>query len=68
MATSVIALMQSDEGRQMVRNACGEAGLDMSVLEQLINAELDQVGKLRKRDLWLEFDDIFAEAGTRDED
>jgi len=68
MATSVIALMQSDEGRQLVRKACKEAGLDMAVLEQLIDAELDQVGKLRKRGLWLEFDEIFAEVGAEEED
>lgn len=68
MATNVVALMQSDEGRQLVRKACKEAGLDMAVLERLIDAELDQVGKLRKRGLWLEFDEIFGEVDAEEAD
>ena len=39
----------------------------MAVLERLIGAELDQVGKLRKRGLWEDFDEIFADL-DEDED
>ena len=60
MAENVVALMQSEAGRKMVREKCKEINLDMTVLEMLIEAELKQVGKLRKRGLREEFDEIFG--------
>ena len=52
--------MGSEQGRRLVRDKCRADGLDMSVLEQLVNLELDQAGKLRKRGLWQDFDDVFG--------
>ena len=60
MATNIVALFQSENGRQLVREKCKAAGLDMAVLEQLIAAELGHAGKLRKRGISTDFDDIFA--------
>ena len=60
MAENVVALMQSETGRRLVREKCKEAGLNITVLELLIEAELKQVGKLRKRGLREEFDEIFG--------
>ena len=67
MTTNVVVLMRSEKGRALVREKCKAAGLDMAVLERLIEAELDQVGKLKKRGLWVNFDEIFADL-DRDED
>ena len=66
MTTNVVVLMRSEKGRALVREKCKAAGLDMAVLERLIEAELDQVGKLKKRGLWVNFDEIFADL-DRDE-
>ena len=59
MTMNVVVLMRSEKGRALVREKCKAAGLDITVLERLIGAELDQVGKLRKRGLWEDFDEIF---------
>lgn len=67
MATNVVVLLQSEKGRRLVREKCEAAGLDLTVLERLINAELDYVGKLRKRGLRADFDEIFSELDEEDE-
>lgn len=59
MARSVVVLLNSDEGRKLVKSRCKEAGIRMSDLEELIDAELQQLGKKRKAGLWEEFDRIF---------
>ena len=61
MTANVVVLMRSEKGRALVREKCAAAGLDMAVLERLIEAELNQVGKLTKRGLWVNFDEIFAD-------
>lgn len=60
MSRNVVVLMRSEQGRRLVREKCRADGLDMSVLEQLVNLELDQAGKLRKHGLWQDFDDVFG--------
>ena len=67
MPMNVVVLMRSEKGRALVREKCKASGLDITVLERLIEAELDQVGKLRKRGLWEDFDEIFADL-DEDED
>ena len=67
MTMNVVVLMRSEKGRALVREKCKAADLDITVLERLIEAELDQVGKLRKRGLWEDFDEIFADL-DEDED
>ena len=67
MTMNVVVLMRSEKGRALVREKCKSSGLDITVLERLIGAELDQVGKLRKRGLWEDFDEIFADL-DEDED
>jgi len=61
MATNVVVLLQSETGRQLVREKCKTAGLDMAVLEQLIDTELDHSGRLRRRGIYENFDGIFTE-------
>lgn len=67
-AKSVVVLLRSEEGRKLVRAKCKTAGLDISVLEQLIDAEIDQQGKLKKRGIREVFDEIFDEMDDQDED
>ena len=67
MTMNAVVLMRSEKGRALVREKCKVSGLDITVLERLIEAELDQVGKLRKRGLWEDFDEIFADL-DEDED
>lgn len=59
MSKDVVVLLKSPEGRKLVRSKCVEMGLDISVLEQLIDAEVGQLGKLRKRGLYEDFDEVF---------
>lgn len=68
MARSVVVLLRSETGRKLVREKCKAAGLDIAVLEQLINAEIDQLGKLKKRGLRDDFDEIFDEMDAEEED
>jgi len=67
MATNVVVLLQSEKGRRLVRKKCEEAELDITVLEQLVDAELNYAGKLRKRGLGGDFDDIFGELDGEDD-
>lgn len=61
MAKSHVVLLRSEEGRKLVRAKCKKAGLEISVLEQLIAAEIGQQGKLKKRGIREVFDEIFAD-------
>ena len=67
MATNIVVLLQSENGRQLVREKCKMAGLDMAVLEQLIDTELDHSGKLRKRGISEDFDGIFGALDREEE-
>lgn len=67
MAGSIVVLLKSEEGRKLVRERCRERNLSISILEQLIAAEVEQQGKLRKRGIREEFDEIFDEIETEGE-
>lgn len=67
MATNVVVLLQSETGRRLVRERCKAAGLDITVLERLIHTEFDHSGKLRKRGINANFDEIFAELDREEE-
>lgn len=68
MTENIVVLMRSEEGRRLVRKKCKAAGLDMEVLERLIDLELDQAGKLRKRGLWTSFDEVLGALDDEEED
>ena len=42
----------------MVREECKESGLYFSTFTELVQAEVDQTGKQKKKGLWDAFDDI----------
>lgn len=58
MSRRVVVLLDSKEGRSLVKRHCRAIGLPISVFEELVNAELEQQGKKRKAGLWDEFDTI----------
>jgi hypothetical protein len=58
MASNAVTVLNSDEGRALVRKKCRAAKIPIAVLEELIEAELDQQGKKRKAGLWDEIDRI----------
>ena len=68
MATNIVVLLQSENGRRLVREKCNAAGLDVSVLEQLIHTELDHSGKLRKRGINEDFDGVFGALDDEEEE
>lgn len=61
MATNVVVLLQSENGRRLVRRKCAEAGLEIAVLERLVRVELAHMGKMRKRGITQDFDEVFSE-------
>lgn len=58
MTKSAVVLLNSEEGRNLIKRRCKEANVPVSALVELIEAELDQQGKMRKAGLWDEFDRI----------
>ncbi len=66
MATNVVVLLQSENGRRLVRRKCAEAGLDIMVLERLVHVELAHMGKMRKRGITQDFDEVFSELDEED--
>lgn len=62
MPRNVVVLLNSEEGRSLVKKKCRAAGVRIRVLEELISAELEQQGKMRKAGIWDDFDRIFDAA------
>jgi hypothetical protein len=58
MRRHVVVLLSKDEGRDIARDHCRQNGFDIDALEELVDAELEQIGKKRKAGLWSRFDDI----------
>lgn len=63
----MVVLLRNETGRRMVREKCESMGLDAEILQRLIEAELKQVGKQRKRGLRAEFDEIFGDTNSAGE-
>ncbi len=61
MPKNIIVVLNTEEGRALARRKCRAIGLRIATFEQLVEAELDQQGKQRKRGLWEEFDRILDE-------
>lgn len=58
MSHNHIALLDNAQSREMVQRICEDHKLEFGVFQELIQAELKQAGKLKKRGLWDDFDDI----------
>ncbi|MBX9596022.1 MAG: hypothetical protein K2X46_16785 [Roseomonas sp.] len=62
MPRNVVVLLNSEEGRRLVRAKCRSAGIKIAVFERLVEAELERQGMMRRAGLWEEFDEILDEA------
>lgn len=58
MADTGVVLLDSETGRDIVRRKCRKEGVRIAVVEELVAAELEQAGKLRKRGLFERFEEI----------
>jgi len=62
MRSSGVILLDSDTGQKIVQRKCKEEGLSVQLIRDLVAAEQEQEGKLRKRGLFDRFDEILEEA------
>ena len=58
MLQKPVVLLITDEGRALVKRKCKAAGLSLSIVEDLIAAEIAQQGKMCRAGLWDEFDHV----------
>lgn len=58
MARNVVVLLDNPEGRALVREECIESRISFPEFTELVQAEVDQTGKQKKKGLWDSFDDI----------
>jgi hypothetical protein len=63
-----IHLLEKGEGRELLKKYCRDLGVSVQVIEQLVRVELDQVGRVRRRGMFDQFDEILgavAETGKK---
>ena len=58
MSHNHIVLLNNPKSREMVKKLCAKHGFIFEVFEELIQAEIKQIGKKRKHGLRDEFDDL----------
>ncbi len=58
MARNVVVLLDNPEGKQLIRQECTANGIGFPEFSELVQAEVDQTGKQKKKGLWDSFDDI----------
>lgn len=58
MTQNVVVLLDNPEGRSLVREECIENNIIFQEFVELVQAEVDQTGKQKKKGLWDAFDDI----------
>ena len=58
MSRNVVVLLDNPDGQALIKHACKARGYDYAAFTELVQAEVDQTGKQRKRGLHDLFDDI----------
>lgn len=58
MPRNVVVLLDNSDGRAMIKDACKRHGLLFPEFEEIVQAEIEQIGKKRRAGLWDSFDDI----------
>ena len=58
MITNIV-LLRTDSGRRLVEDKCNAADLNIEVLEQLIDVQIKQLGKQKRRGIWDDIDAVF---------
>jgi hypothetical protein len=64
MPSNTVTILNSEEGRALVKKKCRAAKIPIAILEELIEAELDQQGKKRKAGLWDEIDRVLDDMAS----
>jgi hypothetical protein len=57
-----IPLFDQGDARAVLKQHCRRAKVSIRLLDALVHAELEQVGKRRKAGLWERFDDLLGPA------
>lgn len=58
MSRNVVVILDQKEGRNLVKRLCRKHGVRLAEFEELVQSQVNQLGKQRRRSMWLEFDDI----------
>ena len=58
MITNIV-LLRTESGRRLVEGKCNAADLNIEVLEQLIDVQIKQLGKQKRRGIWDDIDAVF---------
>jgi hypothetical protein len=58
MPRDVVVLFARPEGRKLIERHCRKNRIKVADLKALVELEIDQVGRDRKRDLWPAFDEV----------
>jgi hypothetical protein len=61
-----IPLFEQGDARDSLKKKCREAKIPIKLLEDLVEAEIEQIGKLRKRGLKDRFDDLLNPNASQD--
>lgn len=61
-----IPLFDHGDARVALKKRCREAKISITILEALVEAELDQVAKKTKRSLWEQFDELLTPTADSD--
>lgn len=62
MRNKGITLLEPGPGRDALKRRCRENKISIRMIEELVDAELEQVGKRKKRGLHERFDEILSSA------
>lgn len=54
-----LPLFEQSDARDALKKRCREAKVPIKLLLDLVEAEMEQIGKQRKRGLWERFDQLF---------
>lgn len=58
MPCSVVVILDNLDGREMIKESCKRSSFLFAEFEELVQAEVEQTGKMRRAGLWDSFDDI----------
>jgi hypothetical protein len=56
-----IKIIERGQGGELLRKHCKTIGVPIDMIRALVSAELDQLGKIRKRGLNVRIDEIIGE-------
>ncbi|MCB9610587.1 MAG: hypothetical protein H6716_28620 [Polyangiaceae bacterium] len=55
-----IHLLEKGAGRDLLKRYCRRINIPVAVIEELVDVELDQVGRIRRRGMFERFDEALS--------